>query len=67
MFYARKVKKNPKKSLVYELEQQEKNQTEPQEEIGRFTKRQMFCLILLVSAICFNVFGILHLVGHLMK
>lgn len=58
MLYARKVKKNPKKSLVYELEQEEQHNIVDQPKIGRFTKRQSFCLILLVAAICFNVFGI---------
>ncbi|WP_323704635.1 YfcC family protein [Mammaliicoccus sp. Dog046] len=58
MFYARKVKKNPKKSLVYDLEGSEINNDVTQTQIGRFTKRQALCLVLLVSAICFNVFGI---------
>lgn len=58
MFYARKVKKDPSKSLVYDIEVNEVEESKSDQEVGRFTKRQIICLILLVSTICFNVFGI---------
>ncbi|WP_320424519.1 YfcC family protein [Mammaliicoccus lentus] len=58
MFYARKVKKDPSKSLVYDIEVKEVEESEDNQKLERFTKRQIICLILLVSTICFNVFGI---------
>ncbi|MBF0842469.1 MULTISPECIES: YfcC family protein [Mammaliicoccus] len=58
MFYARKVKKDPSKSLVYDIEVKEVEEREDNQKVERFTKRQIICLILLVSTICFNVFGI---------
>lgn len=58
MFYARKVKKDPSKSLVYDIEVKEVEESEDNQKVERFTKRQIICLILLVSTICFNVFGI---------
>lgn len=57
MLYARKVKRNPKKSIVYELEQSEGNSHEAVD-YGRFTKRQALALLMIIFAIIFNVYGI---------
>ncbi|GGI40249.1 YfcC family protein [Mammaliicoccus stepanovicii] len=58
MMYGRKIKQDPTKSLVYDLEQEARHISKNEDEIGRFTKRQLICLVLLISAICFNVYGI---------
>ncbi|PTE39084.1 YfcC family protein [Staphylococcus equorum] len=57
MLYARKVKKDKTKSLVYELEEAESN-LETQMSTPRFTKRQAIGLGLIVAAIVLNVYGI---------
>lgn len=57
MFYAERVKRHPKKSIVYELEQQEGNSHQAID-YGRFTKRQAVALLMIVCAIIFNVYGI---------
>lgn len=57
MLYALKVKKHPHKSIVYELERQEKDSFQPAE-AQHASKRQVASLIILVLAIVFNVFGI---------
>lgn len=57
MLYARKVKRNPKKSVVYALEQEE-GQSHKAIEYERFTKRQAFALSIIALTIVFNVYGI---------
>lgn len=57
MLYARKVKNDKTKSLVYELEQAESN-LETQMSTPRFTKRQAIGLGLIVAVIVLNVYGI---------
>lgn len=57
MFYARKVKRNPKKSVVYALEEEE-GQSHKAIEYERFTKRQAFALSIIALTIVFNVYGI---------
>ena len=66
MLYARKVKKDKTKSLVYELEQAESN-LETQMSTPRFTKRQAIGLGLIVAAIVLNVYGIFTYGWSLMK
>ncbi|MBO1237880.1 YfcC family protein [Staphylococcus nepalensis] len=57
MLYARKVKHDSSKSIVYELEQTE-SQSGKAIETPRFTKRQGIGLLLIVAAIVLNVYGI---------
>lgn len=57
MYYARKIKHDKTKSLVYELEQEEAS-TVQDEHYKRFTKRQAAGLAFIVLTIIFNVFGI---------
>lgn len=57
MLYARKVKHDSSKSIVYELEQIE-SQSGKAIETPRFTKRQGIGLLLIVAAIVLNVYGI---------
>ncbi|KKI65446.1 YfcC family protein [Staphylococcus cohnii] len=59
MIYARKVKQDMSKSIVYELEQVEGQSTETMD-TPRFTKRQKVGLLLIVAAIVLNVFGIFN-------
>lgn len=57
MLYARKVKKDKSKSIVYELEKEEGHII--QEIIYQhFSKRQAASLLIIVATILFNVFGI---------
>src|SRR5699024_7171526 len=57
MLYARKVKHDSSKSIVYELEQTE-SQSGKAIETPRFTKRLGIGLLLIVAAIVLNVYGI---------
>ncbi|PNZ30523.1 short-chain fatty acids transporter [Staphylococcus petrasii] len=57
MLYARKVKKDKTKSIVYHLEQEE-GHTNQKVEYQHFSKRQAFSLLIIVATILFNVFGI---------
>ncbi|AMY06020.1 YfcC family protein [Staphylococcus condimenti] len=57
LIYARKVKRNPKKSIVYQLEKEEGN-SHKEINYERFTKRQALALSMIVLAIIFNVYGI---------
>lgn len=57
MIYARKVKGDKTKSLVYELEQVEEKK-ETKMDMPRFTKSQATGLALIIAAIILNVFGI---------
>ncbi|MFT3657891.1 YfcC family protein [Staphylococcus ureilyticus] len=59
MIYARKVKQDMSKSIVYELEQAEGQSTATMD-TPRFTKRQKVGLLLIVAAIILNVFGIFN-------
>ena len=59
MIYARKVKQDMSKSIVYELEKVEGQSTEGMD-TPRFTKRQKVGLLLIVAAIVLNVFGIFN-------
>ncbi|RIL76841.1 YfcC family protein [Staphylococcus cohnii] len=59
MIYARKVKQDMSKSIVYELEKVEGQSTEAMD-TPRFTKRQKVGLLLIVAAIVLNVFGIFN-------
>lgn len=59
MVYARKVKQDMSKSIVYELEQAEGQSTATMD-TPRFTKRQKVGLLLIVAAIILNVFGIFN-------
>ena len=59
MIYARKVKQDMSKSIVYELEQAE-GQSAATMDTPRFTKRQKVGLLLIVAAIILNVFGIFN-------
>lgn len=59
MIYARKVKQDMSKSIVYELEQAE-GQSTAAIDTPRFTKRQKVGLFLIVAAIILNVFGIFN-------
>ncbi|WP_114572091.1 YfcC family protein [Exiguobacterium flavidum] len=53
--YASRVKKDPTKSLVHDLEQHRHTQTV---EFEKFTKRHAFVLLVLVGGITLNVIGI---------
>lgn len=57
MLYARKVKKDKTKSIVYHLEQEE-GHADQEVEYQHFSKRQAFSLLIIVATILFNVFGI---------
>ncbi|BGE81196.1 YfcC family protein [Staphylococcus petrasii] len=57
MLYARKVKKDKTKSIVYHLEKEE-GHTNQKVEYQHFSKRQAFSLLIIVATILFNVFGI---------
>ncbi|MDV3052170.1 YfcC family protein [Staphylococcus ureilyticus] len=59
MIYARKMKQDMSKSIVYELEQAEGQSTATMD-TPRFTKRQKVGLLLIVAAIILNVFGIFN-------
>lgn len=59
MIYARKVKQDMSKSIVYELEQAEGQSTATMD-TPRFTKRQKVGLLLIVAVIILNVFGIFN-------
>ncbi|MBB2507123.1 hypothetical protein G5S33_00514 [Staphylococcus cohnii subsp. cohnii] len=59
MIYARKVKQDMSKSIVYELEKVEGQSTEAMD-TPCFTKRQKVGLLLIVAAIVLNVFGIFN-------
>ncbi|PTK34526.1 C4-dicarboxylate ABC transporter permease, partial [Staphylococcus nepalensis] len=56
MLYARKVKRNPKKSVVYALEQEE-GQSHKAIEYERFTKRNACALSIIALTILFNDYG----------
>lgn len=57
MLYARKVKKDKSKSIVYELEKEEGHITQ-EITYQHFSKRQAASLLIIVATILFNVFGI---------
>ncbi|WP_251517367.1 MULTISPECIES: YfcC family protein [Staphylococcus] len=57
MLYARSIKHDKTKSIVYELEQKERADVETQSTLN-FSKRQLSCLIVIVLTIVFNIFGI---------
>lgn len=59
MIYARKVKHDMSKSIVYKLEKVEGQSMEAMD-TPRFTKRQKVGLLLIVAAIVLNVFGIFN-------
>ncbi|WP_029332071.1 YfcC family protein [Exiguobacterium oxidotolerans] len=56
MNYAQKVKKNPERSLVYDLEKHRKEETTTT--FSRFSKKHAFVLIVLIGGITLNVIGI---------
>ncbi|WP_368915605.1 YfcC family protein [Exiguobacterium acetylicum] len=56
MNYARKVKHDPARSLVYDLEQ--RRSEEAATTISRFSKRHAFVLLVLIGGITLNVIGI---------
>jgi uncharacterized ion transporter superfamily protein YfcC len=56
MTYARKVKQDPTRSLVYDLEQ--RSAEEAATTISRFSKRHAFVLLILIGGITLNVIGI---------
>lgn len=60
MRYGYKVKKDKTKSLVYDLEQEEKDFTN-KKAAQQFSKREALCLLLIVLAILINVVGIFTL------
>lgn len=60
MRYGHKVKKDKTKSLVYDLEQEEKDFTN-KKAAQQFSKREALCLLLIVLAILINVVGIFTL------
>ena len=57
MLYARKVKKDKSKSIVYELEKEEGHIIQ-EITYQHFSKRQAASLLIIVATILFNVFGI---------
>lgn len=57
MLYARKVKKDKTKSIVYELEREEGHVSQ-NVEYQHFSKRQAASLLIIVATILCNVFGI---------
>ena len=60
MRYGHKVKKDKTKSLVYDLEQEEKDFMN-KKAAQQFSKREALCLLLIVLAILINVVGIFTL------
>ena len=60
MRYGHKVKKDKTKSLVYDLEQEEKDFTN-KKAAQQFSKREALCLLLIILAILINVVGIFTL------
>lgn len=59
MRYAKRVKRDPSRSLVYELEQSENAKTTSEvADTPRLTTRQWLALILFVGVIVLNVYGI---------
>ncbi|MCY1605711.1 YfcC family protein [Staphylococcus pettenkoferi] len=60
MRYGHKVKKDKTKSLVYDLEQEEKDFTN-KKAAQQFSKREALCLLFIILAILINVVGIFTL------
>lgn len=56
--YANKVKEDPKKSLVYELEQQEKHTALDLENVTEMTKRHVWVLLIFLAGIALLIYGV---------
>ncbi|MEJ7541401.1 YfcC family protein [Staphylococcus intermedius] len=57
MIYARRVKQQPERSIVYSLEQEVEKETHMTEQKA-LTKRQLLSIVIIVGAIALNVYGI---------
>ena len=58
MRYARKVKKDPSKSIVYKLEQEESHQKLDLSNIEKMTKKQVAVLLTVVAALILLIVGV---------
>lgn len=56
--YAAKVKKDPTKSVIYDIEQREKQHDVQEIVIESFTTKHIFVFIALVAGIAINVYGV---------
>ncbi len=60
MVYAVKIKKNPRKSLMYEYDKKRREELiEKQKLVSKFTWRHAICLIILLAGIVFMILGVI--------
>ena len=59
--YARKIREDPSKSLVYELEQEEKNAEVQNNYSDKISPRQISILIIFILGLCLIIYGSLEL------
>jgi len=58
--YAVKIKKNPRKSLMYEHDKKRREELiEKQKQISKFTWRHAMCLIILLAGVVFMILGVI--------